>query len=97
MSFRMSGSPPERTTTGLEKSEISFRSFFPSSVVKSPSEEVSSEEQRQWTHFRLHRWVVSQATHLGMNSWLTAFPILSARPAALPVRRTGSGRGAHGG
>jgi hypothetical protein len=27
-----------------------------------------SDEQRQWTHFRLHFWVVSQATHLGMNS-----------------------------
>src|SRR6516164_9875963 len=49
-------------------SKISFRSFFPSSVVKSPSEEVMSEEQRQWTHFRLHFWVVSQAIHLGTNS-----------------------------
>src|SRR5919108_746821 len=68
MSGRSSGSPPERTTTGLEKSAISFKSFFPSSVVKSPSEEVISEEQRQWTHLRLHFWVVSQATHLGTNS-----------------------------
>jgi hypothetical protein len=41
-----------------------------------------SAEQRQWTHFRLHFWVVSQAIHLGMNSsaiispWNTA-PFLS--------------------
>ena len=68
MSLRSSGSPPERTTTGLEKSAISLRSFFPSSVVKSPSEEVMSDEQRQCTHFRLHFWVVSQAIHFGMNS-----------------------------
>ena len=45
MSGLRSGSPPERTTTGLEKSAISFRSFLPSSVEKSPSEEVMSEER----------------------------------------------------
>src|SRR6266567_3423420 len=80
MSRRKSGSPPERTTTGLEKSAISFRSFFPSSVVKSPSEEVMSDEQRQWTHFRLHFWVVSQAIHLGMNSSAIIFSTETVLP-----------------
>src|SRR6185369_7380330 len=68
ISGRSNGSPPERTMTGLEKSEISLSSFFPSSVVKSPSDEVISEEQRHCTQRRLHFWVVSQAIHLGMNS-----------------------------
>jgi hypothetical protein len=33
-----------------------------------------SDEQRQWTHLRLHFWVVSQATHFGMNSCDKAAP-----------------------
>ena len=76
MSGRMSGSPPERTTTGFEKSAISFRRFFPSSVVKSPSEESKSEEQRQWTHFKLHFCVVSHAIHLGLYSSAMISPLV---------------------
>src|SRR5512136_2994582 len=74
ISGRSSGSPPERTTTGLEKSAISLRRFLPSAVVKSPSEEVISDEHRQCTHLRLHFCVVSQATHFGTNSSLINAP-----------------------
>src|SRR5512137_1458298 len=95
ISLRSSGSPPERTTTGLEKSAISLSSFFPSSVVKSPSEESMSDEQRQWTHLRLHFCVVSQATHFGMNSWLNGalrFFGVNVREASLSIIDDGGRR-----
>jgi hypothetical protein len=50
---------------------MSSISLYASSVVKSPSADCMSEEQRQWTQLRLQRWVVSQAIHLGMNLYTT--------------------------
>ncbi len=70
------GSPPDRTTTGEAKPAISERSRFPSSVEKSPSNEVSSDEQRQWTHRRLHLRVTSQASHFRVNSVFMPAPAL---------------------
>src|SRR3972149_2332491 len=69
-SFRNSGSPPERTSTGLQKEVMSSISCFASSVVKSVSWETIEEEARQWVEFRLQRPVTSQAIHFGMNSSL---------------------------
>src|SRR6056297_282636 len=67
MSSRSSGSPPERTITGWLTSQMSSISLKASAVVKSPDAAAMSDEQRQWTQLRLHRWVDSQASHLGIN------------------------------
>jgi hypothetical protein len=57
-------------------------------VVKSPSEDVISEEQRQCTHLRLQRWVVSQATHFGMNSSAIISPWGTAQLRSREKRRS---------
>ena len=69
-SFRRSGSPPERTRTGLEISAMSSISCFASASEKSESWDVIEEEARQWMQLRLQRPVTSQAIHFGMNSSL---------------------------
>jgi len=52
-SFLKSGSPPERTRTGLEISAMSSMSCFASGSEKSESCDVIEEEARQWMQFRL--------------------------------------------
>ncbi len=69
-SFRRSGSPPERTSTGFEISAMSSISCFASGSEKSESWDVIEEEARQWMQLRLQRPVTSQAIHFGMNSSL---------------------------
>src|SRR3990172_6164531 len=74
-SFRRSGSPPERTRTGLEISAMSSISCFASPSEKSESCEGIEDEARQWMQLRLHRPVTSHAIHFGMNSSLgKAYP-----------------------
>src|SRR3989337_2914194 len=85
-SGRRSGSPPERTRTGLQKEVMSSISFLASSVVKSVSWETMEEEARQWMQFRLQRPVTSQAIHFGMNSSLaTQVPLSGSAPTPKTV------------
>ena len=60
MSFRYSGSPPERISTGLATSAIWSISPNDSSVVNSTWERSASGTARQCWHRRLQALVVSQ-------------------------------------
>src|SRR5512143_4079155 len=83
-SGRRSGSPPERTRTGLQNEVMSSMSDFASARVKSVSWDVIVEAARQWMQFKLHRPVTSQAIHFGMNCSLAkVYPFYVARRKGL--------------
>jgi hypothetical protein len=63
---------------------MSSISLNASSVLKSPAADVISEEQRQCTQCRLHCWVVSQAIHFGIYSFV---PVMQA-PLAGEAEKT---------
>src|SRR5512145_2527670 len=87
-SGRRSGSPPERTRTGLQKEVMSSMSAFASASEKSVSWDVIDEAARQWMQFRLQRPVTSQAIHFGMNSSLAkVYPLFAARRKGLASNR----------